>query len=558
MTVIRPGLIYLLQLTLVSLFGGNNAASLHLKDLLFQPKFDYSDAVKETKLFGPIPQPSSIQYVDSGAVVKIPRDFTIRFTQSTVVNCDLFHDTVKRFHQIVSHLERTQAPLGNTGVVPLTDFEIHLKNICVDTADNKTWPSETMDESYELTVRSDGSIKLTAIEVWGVIRGLETTAQLLFQSEYGEKYIPCVEVADSPRFIHRGFLLDSSRHFLPLNIIKEHLDAMAMTKMNVLHWHIVDDQAFPYESRAFPDMSLKGSYNPYTQVYSQIDVADVIEYARRLGIRVIPEFDTPGHTQSWGPGVPDLLTQCYSQDRPDGTFGPIDPTKNTTYLFLEKFMSEQSSVFPDNYLHLGGDEVEFGCWKSNPDVTAFMKAMGIEGDYAKLEQYYMNQLIQVIRDSPSIKKNMKLLVWQEVVDNKVNLPKDTLVHVWKDGWPAEMAKVTQLGFTTLLSSCWYLNYIHYGPDWLNSYTCEPLNFAGTDEQKKLVLGGEACMWGEYVDETNMIQYTWPRAAAVAERLWSPKNVTDKSDFSVRLEQQRCRMLRRGIKAQPPNGPNFCD
>jgi len=153
--------------------------------------------------------------------------------------------------------------------------------------------------------------------------------------------------------------VDTSRHYIYKSVLYKILDGMSYNKLNVFHWHIVDDHSFPYESITYPELHEMGAYTSF-MVYSQQDVQNVIEYARLLGIRVIPEFDTPGHTRSWGVSHPEILTKCY--DAFIGKLGPIDPTKETTYTFVNNLLDELKSVFPDQYFHIGGDEVEFECW----------------------------------------------------------------------------------------------------------------------------------------------------------------------------------------------------
>ncbi|XP_019387251.1 PREDICTED: beta-hexosaminidase subunit beta, partial [Crocodylus porosus] len=407
-----------------------------------------------------------------------------------------------------------------------------------------SYPSATSSEAYNLHVTGPVAI-LKAEKVWGALRGLETFSQLVYEDDYGSFFINESEITDFPRFAHRGILLDTSRHYLPLETILTNLDAMAFNKFNVFHWHIVDDHSFPYQSITFPDLSNKGSYS-YNHVYTLSDIRLVIEYARLRGIRVIPEFDTPGHTQSWGKGQKDLLTPCYNGEQPSGSFGPVNPILNTTYKFMTAFFEEISSTFPEAFIHLGGDEVDFTCWKSNPDVNEFMKQQGFGTDYAKLESYYVQKILDIVSSF-----NKGYVVWQEVFDNGAKLKPDTVVEVWIGNlYPAELSRVTHAGFTTILAAPWYLDYISYGQDWKKYYSIEPLNFLGSQKQKSLVIGGEACLWGEFVDATNLTPRLWPRASAIAERLWSSQNVTDLSDAYNRLTKHRCRMRSRGIAAQP--------
>ncbi|CAL8320516.1 unnamed protein product [Lota lota] len=460
-------------------------------------------------------------------------------------SCSLLQNAYRRYYEYMFPNGRTKGH-GNDSADP---SELSQLQVWITSSDSEcnAYPVATSDESYELSVNQPYAV-LKAPKVWGALRGLETFSQLLYEDEYGARNINLTEIHDFPRFQYRGVLLDTSRHFLPIKVILANLDAMAMNKFNVFHWHIVDDQSFPYLSQTFPQLSQKGAYHPYTHVYTPADVKMIIEFARLRGIRVVPEFDTPGHTQSWGKGQKDLLTPCYSGSSPTGTFGPVNPILNTTYDFMKLLFKEISAVFPDPYVHLGGDEVDFSCWKSNPDITKFMEQHSFGQDYSKLESFYIQKLLDIVNTTQK-----GYMIWQEVYDNGVKLKPETLIHVWKGNqqqYQNEMAKITLSGYQTLLSTPWYLNRISYGQDWTDLYGVDPQNFTGTDVQKKLVIGGEACMWGEYVDSTNLTPRLWPRASAVGERLWSAKDVTDVNDAYSRLSKHRCRMVERGIQAQP--------
>ncbi|CAF1064636.1 unnamed protein product [Rotaria magnacalcarata] len=509
----------------------------------------------------PWPQPQAIHTTPQQYGVH-PAAFHFLVNQ-TSQTCDLLTSALDRYYKLIfypySYLnyildpesvideikDKPKKTLFDLRDTPLLKrLNVYIQEPC------ERYPTLESDESYTLTVTSDSAM-LEAVSIWGAIRGLETFSHLIYPDDNLGLAINQTTIIDFPRFQHRGLLLDTSRHFISIKTLKINLEAMSSSKMNVFHFHIVDDQSFPYESRSFPDLSGAGAYNQ-DHVYSQEDIASLIEFARQRGIRVLVEFDSPGHTQSWG-RVIDVLTHCYSGGKPNNEFGPMDPSRNSTFSFLKEMFSEVANVFPDHYVHLGGDEVDFDCWRSNPDVQAFMKQMGFGNDYSLLEQYYMQNVVDIVGST-----GKGYAVWQEIIDNNVTVKADTVVEVWKDPYPDELARVTKLGYRTLLSTCWYLNYISYGKDWVNYYKCDPHNFPGTDAQKKLVVGGEACMWGEYIDATNVITTTWPRAATVAERLWSAANVTDPNAATPRLEEHRCRYLRRGIPAAPVNGPSYCD
>ncbi|XP_029656468.1 beta-hexosaminidase subunit alpha [Octopus sinensis] len=477
-----------------------------------------------------------------------PYSFTFTATSES---CDVLDSSFKRwwkrtFINLEPRLKKTfQYETSQFDV--LSNLNVNVRQSC----NGGMYPSLQSDESYLLVIKADGASTLVATTVWGALHGLETFSQLVYETESGTFLINETVVEDKPRFKHRGILLDTSRHFLSKEKILENLEIMSQNKFNVFHWHIVDDQSFPYQSFYFPELSNKGAFNPLTHIYTQSDVKEIVEYARLRGIRVVPEFDTPGHTLSWGKSHKELLTPCYQYSSENGKYGPVNPILNSTYAFMKKFIYEISMMFPDKYFHAGGDEVNFDCWKSNPNITKFMEKMKFGTSYYKLEQYYMEKLLDIVAYY-----HKHYMIWQEVIDNKATVQNDTVVHVWKSGYKNELAKVTSLGYQALLSSCWYLNYISYGSDWQRYYTCDPQDFSGSAQQKELVIGGEACMWGEYVDGTNLTPRLWPRASAVAERLWSDASVKNIASAETRLEFHRCRLLKRGVPAEPL-GPGYC-
>lgn len=218
--------------------------------------------------------------------------------------------------------------------------------------------------------------------------------------------------------------------------------------------------------------------------------------------------------------------------------------------------SELAGTFPERFMHLGGDEVGFKCWRSNANITRFMHQHSLK-TYEALEQFYMQRIL----DSAH-RIGVRSVVWEEVFTNGVRLrPNETLVHVWKTGAKLKLAEVTANGLQALDSHCWYLDYLHTGGDWERFYDCDLHDFPGTAEQKKLVIGGEACMWGESVNEWNVVPRIFPRACAPAEKMWSAKAATTGAaaleEARHRLEEHSCRMNGRGVAAQPPNGPGYC-
>ena len=374
------------------------------------------------------------------------------------------------------------------------------------------------DESYSLTV-SDSAAQLNAPTTLGVIRGLQTFLQLVQITPSGFA-VPAVTIKDQPRFPWRGTLIDVSRHFIPVDVLKRNLDGMAAVKLNVLHWHLSDDQGFRAESKKFPKLAGMGSDGMF---YTQEEIRDLISYAHDRGIRVIPEFDIPGHSRSWMLGYPELASGPGPYTLEDGD--PImDPTREETYKFLDKFIAEMAKLFPDAYFHIGGDEVDGKQWDSNPKIQTFLHAHGMKNNQDL--QAYFNQRLQKI-----LAKNHKIMVgWDEILHP--DLPKTIVVQSWRG--QKSLAIAAQQGYNGLLSAGYYLDLMWPAA---RHYAIEPFSDTAASlaaEEKTRIFGGESCQWAEWVTPENIDSHIWPRNAAVAERLWSPQNVTDVASMYTRL------------------------
>jgi len=378
------------------------------------------------------------------------------------------------------------------------------------------------DESYGLEVTADRA-RLTAPNPLGILRGLETFLQLVEADKDGFA-APAIQIDDQPRFSWRGLMLDVSRHWMPADVVRRNLEAMAALKLNVLHWHLSDNQGFRVESTRFPKLHEMGSDGHY---YTQQQIREVIEFARERGIRVVPEFDMPGHTTAWFVGHPELASAPgpYTIERKWGVFDPaMDPTRDEVYRFLDAFIGEMAALFPDDYFHIGGDEVNGKQWDRNPQIQTFMREHGLKDNVA-LQAYFNSRLQPIVTEH-----GKKVIGWDEIF--APTLPKDIVVHSWRG--QKSLSDAARLGYMGILSAGYYLDLMHSAA---YHYAVDPLEneSAGLDaEQKMRILGGEACMWSEYVTPLNVDMRVWPRAAAIAERFWSPQEVKDVASMYRRL------------------------
>jgi len=414
------------------------------------------------------------------------------------------------------------------------------------------------DESYLLDV-TPNKITINATTDVGALHGLETLLQLL-QNNTNSFYFPISKISDFPRFTWRGLMIDGARHFMPVDVIKRNLDGMAAVKMNVFHWHLVDDQGWRIEMKKHKkliEMASDGNY------YTQEEIRGVVKYAADRGILVVPEIDVPGHGSAILAAYPEIgskvvnlnvgsgekgqqfkQVQTYTVERNAGIFTPtLDPSNPKTYEILSGIFDEVCPLFPGKFFHIGGDENEGKDWDANPKIQEFKKKHNLATNH-ELQTYFTMQLVPMLK-----KHNKELMGWEEIMTK--NMSKDAIIHSWKgvnEGVPAGQSLVNAVkgGYKTVLSNGFYIDLMY---DVEDHYKVDPMpkNVALTEDEKAKILGGEATMWSELTTPATLDSRIWPRTAAIAERLWSNENVTDMNSLRKRLNTVSFRLEELGLQ-----------
>jgi hexosaminidase len=403
-------------------------------------------------------------------------------------------------------------------------------------AKSPSQPVQTVgeDESYELTV-TPRQARISAPTPLGVLHGLETFLKLV-RKEGAQAFVPAVTISDRPRFPWRGLMLDPCRRWEPIEFVERTLDGMAAVQLNVLHWHLSEDQGFRIESKVFPKLHQMGSDGKF---YTQDQVRGVIAYARDRGIRVVPEFDLPGHATSWLVGHPELAAAPgpFKLVREWGIFDNVlDPSKEEVYAFLDTFFGEMAGLFPDAYMHIGGDEVTPRQWNASARVQDFIYRQGLDGAHG-IQAYFNKRVSEIFT-----RHGKRMVGWDEILSP--DLPKSIVIQSWR-GQQA-LAEAARLGYEGILSNGYYLDLLHPVADhYLNDPI--PADSTLTAEERRRILGGEACMWSEFVTPETIDSRIWPRMAAIAERLWSPAEIRDLPDMYRRLEKESVRLAGLGMR-----------
>mgnify|MGYP003683463377 CR=1 FL=1 len=463
-----------------------------------------------------MPWPQEI--IETNSSFKIDEKLTISISGN---------DSKQRVHKASVQFLRRLA--NRTGVFINTGFPIKNKDASIEiNFDKVSNLSIESDESYSLNINNN-KIYINAKTDVGVVRGLETLLQLVNFNKTNY-YFEGVSVKDAPRFVWRGLMIDVSRHFHPIAVIKRNLDAMAAVKLNVFHWHLTDDQGFRVESKVYPRLQEVAADGLY---YTQEQVKDVVAYASNLGIRVIPEFDVPGHASAILAAYPELGSKDgydYNVERFAGVFDPtLNPTKEVTYLFLETIFKEIAPLFPDEYFHIGGDENEGKHWDNNEEIQKFKKIHNLKTNH-DLQTYFNIKLEKILK-----KLGKKLMGWDEILTPST--PTTAVIHSWRgkhEGLKqSTLIEAAKKGYQAVLSAGYYIDRVLSVE---NHYNVDPIgNAVLTKEERKRILGAEATMWSELVTSLTIDSRIWPRTAAIAERFWSAKEVTDVNNMKKRLK-----------------------
>lgn len=469
-----------------------------------------------------LPEPSSLQA--SAGELPFTSSFSVASNapQNPILAAATDHMLQALEQQTNTQLAKSLQPASSSVTLMITLADAALARPTIET-----------DESYSLEIDASG-IRLQAANVFGALHGL-TTLQQLVQVQHNAFVLPFVSIHDAPRFTWRGLMLDVSRHFMPLPVLYRTVDAMAAVKLNVLHLHLTDDQGFRIESKRFPRLNGLGSDGLF---YTQDQMRELIGYASAHGVRIVPEFDVPGHVTSWLVGYPELgsLPRDYQIGRTFGVWdAALDPTKESTYAFLDSFIAEMAALFPDEYMHLGGDESNGKDWQANPAIVAYMQQHGMKST-AELQIYFSTRVLALVQNHQK-----QMVGWDEIL--QPTTPKDAVIQSWRG--VASLRTAARQGNRSILSAPYYLDAMKSAE---RMYLDDPLppDSDLIPDQARLVLGGEVAMWAEQITAQTVDSRLWPRTAALAERFWSPRKTRDVPDMYRRLQVESVRLDNLGV------------
>lgn len=543
----------------------------------------------------PLPAPQNLTWIETDSVV-------LRKSLNIDTDSPIVEAAFDRIWRSALRLKWTPAAAEETGdLTPqlnLANLE-EIRTVVVDIEDISAELQHGVDESYTLEVNSTG-VYIEAPSPWGALHALNTLYQIVFYDDATGKYFieSSVIISDWPLYPHRGILVDSARNFLTIESLLDQIDIMALAKFNVLHWHITDSQSWPLELDVYPVMA-NGSYTP-RQRYSKEDVDQLVEYANARGVRVMPELDMPGHSRAGYKQLDPSLLACADSwhyiDEPDKTValepppGQLEILNNKTYEVVKNIYSEMSLLFPENFFHVGLDELQEGCYNLSNSTQEWFAA-NRSRTYSDLTQLWVDNTMPIFKN----RNDRRVVMWEDVLTAHKspahNLPKDVILQSWANADTNNIKNLTRDGYDVIVSSndhlyldCGYGGWLTNDPRYVDVVANEDFNtgwggswcapyktwqriydfdFAAnlTTEEKKHIIGAEAALWSEQVDSTVLIQKIWPRSAALAESLWSGNRDPATGYLRTQYLTQRIFNFREFLTAQSyaasPLVPYYC-
>nr|AAX94571.1 beta-N-acetylglucosaminidase [Choristoneura fumiferana] len=465
------------------------------------------------------------------------------------------------------------------GAVPKTTGKVLLVHLINQDPDNKVF-SLDMNENYTIKISGANdkvNATITGGSFFGVRHGLETLSQLILYDDIRDHLLIVrdVSIEDKPVYPYRGILLDTARNYYTIDSIKKTIDAMAAVKLNTFHWHITDSQSFPFVSERRPNLSKYGAYTP-AKIYTKAAIRDVVQFGLERGVRVLPEFDAPAHV---GEGWQDTgLTVCFKAE-PWASYcveppcGQLNPTKDELYDVLEDIYTDMAEVFKPDIFHMGGDEVSERCWNASDDIQQFMMQHRWDLDkssFLNLWDYFQRKAQEKVYKA--FGKKVPIILWTSTLTDHVYVDKylnkdDYIIQVWTTGVDPQILGLLQKGYRLIMSNydalyldCGFGAWVGSGNNWCSPYIGWQKVYDNSPavmalDYKDQVLGGEAALWSEQSDSPTLDDRLWPRAAALAERLWTEPSTTW-MDAEYRMLHVRERLVRMGIHAESIQ-PEWC-